>query len=168
MLRTVLLLPAACLLFCGSLFAQHRTCATNEVLQQQLKENPQMQQIRDAIELHTKQFALQGGAQNRAVVTIPVVVHVVWNTSAENISDARIMAQLQVLNDDFRRLNADAGNTPSAFQGVAADCEVEFCLAQRDPSGNATTGIVRRQTTVTSFGTSGNPVKFYSSGGSDA
>ncbi|MBK8965335.1 MAG: M43 family zinc metalloprotease [Saprospiraceae bacterium] len=168
MLRSLALVPAVCLLLSGNLFSQQRTCAAQEMLQQQLKENPQLQQTRDAIEQHTKQFINKGGATDRTVVTIPVVVHVVWNTTAENISDARILAQLQVLNDDFRRLNADAGNTPSAFQGVAADCEVEFCLAQRDPSGNPTTGIVRRQTTVTSFGTSGNPVKFNSSGGSNA
>ncbi len=168
MLRSLLLVPAVGLLLSGSLFSQQRTCAAQEMLLQQLKENPELQQTRDAIEQHTKQFISKGGATDRTVVTIPVVVHVVWNTTAENISDARILAQLQVLNDDFRRLNADAGNTPSGFQGVAADCEVEFCLAQRDPSGNATTGIVRRQTTVTSFGTSGNPVKFNSSGGSNA
>jgi len=53
------------------------------------------------------------------IVTIPVVVHVVYNTSAQNISDARINEQIQVLNEDFRRLNADRANTPAAFASVA-------------------------------------------------
>ena len=84
----------------------------------------------------------------KAIITIPVVFHVVYNNSAQNISDAQIMSQLDVLNEDFRRLNADTVNTPSAFQGVAADTEIEFCLAIRDPNGNLTTGITRDQKTA--------------------
>lgn len=79
--------------------------------------------------------------------TIPIVVHVIHNGDAvgvnENISDAQILSQIEVLNDDFRRLNADASNTPAAFLGLAADIEIEFCMAQRDPSGNPTNGIHR-------------------------
>ncbi len=167
MFRNLLLLPVLLLLVGGSLRAQQRTCASHDVLLQQLKENPEMQQIRDAIEQQTTQFIQSGGVKDRVVVTIPVVVHVVWNTAAENISDSRILDQIAVLNADFRRLNADAPNTPSYFQGVAADCEINFCMAQRDPSGNATTGIVRRQTTVTSFSTNNN-VKYTNNGGSNA
>lgn len=167
MVRNLLLLPALLLLFVVSLQAQQRTCAAHDVLLQQLKDNPEMQQMRDAIEQQTEKFIQSGGARDRAVVTIPVVVHVVWNTAAENLSDAAILSQIDVLNADFRRLNADAPNTPSYFQGVAADCEINFCMAQRDPSGNATTGIVRRQTTVTSFSTNNN-VKYNSTGGSNA
>ncbi len=166
MVRHLLLLPVLALLLTANVYAQ-RTCGANEVLMRQLQENPEMQQIRDAIEQRTTQFIQSGGAKDRVVVTIPVVVHVVWNTSAENISDAAIQSQIDVLNADFRRTNADAGNTPSYFQGVAADCEINFCMAQRDPNGNATNGIIRRQTNVTSFGLNDN-MKFYSSGGSDA
>ncbi|MBK8922785.1 MAG: T9SS type A sorting domain-containing protein [Saprospirales bacterium] len=167
MLRNFLLLPAVVLLCIGSLSAQQRTCASHDVLLRQLEENPELQQIRDAIEERTNVFIKEGGASNRVLVTIPVVVHVVWNTTAENISDARILAQIEVLNQDFRRTNADASSTPAAFQGVAADCEVQFCMAQRDPNGNATNGIVRVQTATTSFSTNDN-VKFTSSGGSNA
>lgn len=167
MVRNLLLLPFLGLLLAAGLHAQQRSCAAHDILLQQLKDNPEMQQIRDAIEQQTTQFVQSGGAKDRVVVTIPVVVHVVWNTSAENISDAAIQSQIDVLNADFRRLNADAGNTPSYFQGVAADCEINFCMAQRDPNGNATNGIVRRQTTVTSFGTN-DYVKYYNNGGSNA
>lgn len=167
MVRNLLLLPVLLLFFVVSLQAQQRNCAAHDVLLQQLKDNPEMQQMRDAIEQHTETFIQSGGARDRVVVTIPVVVHVVWNTAAENLSDAAILSQIDVLNADFRRLNADAPNTPSYFQGVAADCEINFCMAQRDPNGNATTGIVRRQTTVTSFSTNNN-VKYNSTGGSNA
>ena len=61
------------------------------------------------------------------------------------------------MNADFRKLNSDASLVPSAFAGLAADAELEFCLAQRDPNGNATNGITRTYTTTTSF--SGDAVK---------
>lgn len=78
------------------------------------------------------------------VVTIPVVVHIIHNGDAvgvdENISEAQVMSQLTVLNQDFRRML----NTPGYNNNpVGADMEIEFCLAQRDPSGVASTGIIR-------------------------
>jgi len=167
MIRNILLSLCSMLLLLGSLTAQQRTCAAEEVLARQLLEDPFMKQRMEDIERQTEQFIKAGGAQDRAVITIPVVVHVVYYNATQNISDSRILSQIQVLNDDFRRLNADAANTPSAFQGVAADCEINFCLATQDPNGNATTGIQRRQTTVNGFGTNDN-VKFFSSGGLDA
>ena len=123
-----------------------------------------MRQEVENIRLHTEQFIQNGGANERTVVTIPVVVHVVYYNSTQNISDAQIASQMTVLNNDFRRLNADAGNTPSVWQGIAADCEVNFCMAQQDPSGAATTGIVRKSTTVNGFSTNDN-VKYNSTGG---
>jgi len=167
MIRNILLSFSLLLFFAGTLTAQQRTCGANEVLARQLLEDPEMQQRMQDIERHTQDFIQSGGIGERAVVTIPVVVHVVYFSSTQNISDAQIQSQLDVLNADFRRLNADAGNTPSAFQGVAADCEVNFCLATQDPSGNATTGIQRRQTTVNGFSTNDN-VKRFINGGLDA
>ena len=102
------------------------------------------------------------------VITIPVVVHVVYNTTAQNISDAQIQSQINVLNQDFRKLNADASSVPSVFAGLASDAQIEFCLAKRDPNGNATTGITRTQTTRTSFAYSGDYIKYNSTGGKDA
>ena len=98
---------------------------------------------------------------------INVVVHVVYYNGAQNISDAQINAQIQVLNDDFRRLNADRINTPAYFTGVAADAEIQFQLAKIDPNGNSTTGITRTQTSVNGFTQSLNNVKFTNSGGRD-
>lgn len=78
------------------------------------------------------------------IITIPIVVHVISNGDAlgtnENISDAQILSQITVLNQDFRKLiNTPGYNTSS----VGADFEIEFCLAKRTPSGLATTGIDR-------------------------
>ncbi len=82
-------------------------------------------------------------------LTIPVVVHIIHNGenigTGSNISDARVLSQIEVLNEDFRRRNADSVNTPAMFQSTAADTKINFVLAKRDPEGLATNGIVRKK-----------------------
>lgn len=101
------------------------------------------------------------------VIIIPVVVHVVYNDNVQNISDAQVLSQIQSLNEDYRRRNADKVNTPDVFKNVAADTRIEFCLAKVDPDGRATSGIVRTFTKKTQF-LADDAVKFSSKGGSDA
>ncbi|MFN8287942.1 MAG: T9SS type A sorting domain-containing protein [Chitinophagales bacterium] len=146
-----------------------RNCGTMDYYNQQLSADPTLDQRRQEIETFTENFIANGGMQsgNRAIVTIPVVVHVVYNTAAQNVSDAQIQSQIDVLNADFHKLNTDWTSTPTVFQGLVADCEIQFCLAQRDPNGNATNGIVRVSTATTSFSQNNN-VKFTASGGDDA
>ncbi len=157
------------LLFVGlisfSMFGQ-RNCGTMEVLERLEREDPGIKESMDQIEAKTR-FFVDNHKEVTGVVTIPVVVHVVYNNSTENISSAQIQSQIDVLNDDFRRLNSDASNTPSDFIGVAADVQIEFCLASVDPSGNSTTGITRTSTNVSAFGTN-DAMKFSSQGGKDA
>lgn len=80
---------------------------------------------------------------------VPVVVHVIHNGENEgsgtNISDAQILSQIKVLNQDFQRLNADASQTPAEFNGVAGSMDIEFVLAKQDPEGLPSDGIVRVQ-----------------------
>ncbi len=148
-MRKQFLLFALALLFAVGVQAQSgRTCSAMDVLEEQLANDPTLHSRMEAIERHTEEF-IESGAHlhDRVVVTIPVVFHVIHNGDAvgsgENISDALIMAQLNQLNLDFRKLNSDASLIPSLFAGVAADAEVQFCLAQRTPAGAATTGINR-------------------------
>lgn len=114
-----------------------------------------------------KNHQLPGKLSERAVYTIPVVVHVVYKNSIENISMSQIQSQIDVLNRDFRKLNTDVSLTPSVWASLASDVGIEFCLAQRDPNGNITDGVVRVATTVPSFSMA-NEVKFSNQGGSDA
>jgi hypothetical protein len=104
---------------------------------------------------------------NNEIITVPVVVHVLYNQSYQNISQAQILSQLKSLNDDFRRMNADAANTPAAFRNEAADVLIMFCLAQLDPRGRTTNGIIRKQTNKSYF-TLNDAVKFSAAGGDDA
>lgn len=114
---------------------------------------------------------LQAHASSRAlggVITIPVVVHVVYNTPAQNISDQQIASQIAVLNQDFRALNPDLLPAGHPFKHLVADCELEFCLAQTDPNGNATSGITRTATATTAYDLSNLfDVKFSWTGGRD-
>ncbi len=134
----------------SSLYAQ-RNCATMDVLAAQLQQNPALQQQMDAIEMHNHQYhqQLSNQVEFRNVITIPVVFHIVHNGDAlgvnENLPESLILAQLSQLNQDFALLNADAGLIPGLFQPVAANTEIQFCLAQRKPDGTPTNGINRVQ-----------------------
>ena len=133
-MRKLLLSAFTLLLLATVATAQHRTCAAEEVLQQQLLNNPAMREEVENIMRHTEHFIQSGGAQERAVVTIPVVVHVVYFNSTQNISDAQIQTQIDVLNADFRRTNADASNArrpPACRQAQPTGVPVIGCCADR-------------------------------------
>jgi hypothetical protein len=128
-------------------------CATMHVHRRMAAVDPEYRRNRRELELETRQFIARYAGHNlrTGIVRIPVVVHVVWNTTTQNISDAQITSQLDVLNADFRRTNSDAASVPAVFAGVAADFRIEFALAVRDPNCNATTGITRTKTAITGF-----------------
>ncbi len=147
-----------------------KQCHSMDVLNRQLEENPKLYQAMYDVEYNTRKFLNttarppgngngngngnggggNGGGggtppptDNLGVVTIPVYIHVVYSNNNENISDAQINSQMAVLNDDFRRANNDANQTPSTFAGVAADTEIQFTLA----------GVFRHSNSRTSWGT---------------
>lgn len=167
MKKLLLLLSSAFLLLANqNIKAQEvRSCASHDHHTHLLQSNPDYISQRQAIEQHTENF-VSNTNKKRIQVTIPVVVHVVYNTTSQNISDAQVQSQIAVLNNDFRKLNADASLIPAAFQGLAADCEINFCLAAQDPNGNPTNGIVRKFTSVTSF-SQNDAIKFDAQGGSN-
>jgi len=149
--------------------AIQRKCATTEYLALQKAADPSLE-----LRIQNYEQALQKWIENnrdyinssKATVTVPVVVHIVYNTSAENISDTRVYEQINVLNTDYAGLNS---HSMQAFDNsLKINTDLQFCLAQRTPSGEPTNGIERRQTTMTSFTYVDNAVKFYSTGGLDA
>ena len=149
-----------------------RNCASVDVLKQQLAADPGMAARMAAINNQALQYAARhaGDAQRSTVaisVTIPVVVHVLYSTASENISDAQIQSQIDVLNEDYHKLNTDANKVPAAFAGLAADIGIQFTLAKRDPNGLATNGIERKSSTTASWGTADN-IKSTSTGGLNA
>jgi hypothetical protein len=101
------------------------------------------------------------------VITIPVVVHVVYNNAQQNISDDQIRSQILALNNDYRKKNSDAAHVPDAFRNLAGDAHIEFKLATADPMGMPTNGIVRKSTDETSFAAD-DKIKSSLTGGDDA
>ena len=101
------------------------------------------------------------------LITIPVVIHVIYNNSIQNISDEQILSQLQSLNNDYRRWNDDASNTPAVFASVAADTRITFSLAKSDPSGRPSSGIIRKYCKSLSWAAD-DGMKFSAQGGDNA
>jgi hypothetical protein len=149
-----------------TLWAQER-CGTVAYETQLAKGNPTRetrQQFEDWMKrvqmAPASKLKTQAKNQTQSTFVIPVVVHVVHNGepvgSGINISDAQILSQINVLNNDFNRLNADRTNTPTVFQSVAGSFDVQFVLAKQDPTGIATNGIRRVQGTKTTWSLSDN------------
>ncbi len=147
---------------------ERRTCATMDVYNKMIQKYPEYKINREIIEKQTQEYIkVHGKLNSNTIITIPVVVHVVYNTPQQNISEDQVQSQIDVLNRDYRRHNLDTVNTPAPFKPVGADAQVQFCLARRDPNGNPTLGITRTQTSVVSW-IDDDAVKFTSSGGHDA
>jgi hypothetical protein len=162
-------------LFVACLVANaQQTCHSHEYVQQLIKADPLLAQRlkdREAAEANpsNKEFLSTintGAGSVSPIIRIPVVVHVLYNTAAQNISDEQIRSQIDALNRDFRRLNDDTLKTPLRFSNIAADCQFEFVLANVDPKGFVTTGIIRRQTSIQYFGLD-DRIKKSAIGGSD-
>jgi PKD repeat protein len=148
-------------------FNPKRTCGTMDYLKIQFQKDKDYQTRFENLNKLLNIYIEKNKNNPLTLVSIPVVVHVVYNTSQQNISFDQIKSQIDVMNQDFRRLNSDTINTPVPFKPVAADAQIQFCLAKRDPDNNPSIGVTRTQTNVTSFGLD-EAVKFTSSGGHDA
>jgi len=147
----------------------NRGCGSMEYQAMEEQADPSIKIVRAQIQEQVNNYiaSQKNNPTPQAVISIPVVFHVVYKTAAQNVSDACIAQTLIALNNDFRKLNADfASKTPAAFQSAAADVEIQFCMASKDPSGAATTGITRTPTTAGPFALN-NQVKYTSQGGKD-
>ena len=100
--------------------------------------------------------ALNGVAVPKGTIYyIPVVFHVLHNGGLENISDDQILNALDIMNRDFRLMNADANTVNALFQGMPSDVEIQFRLATIAPNGNCFSGITRTQNAISNDGSSG-------------
>ncbi len=91
---------------------------------------------------YVRRFVADGRHLNTDLKTIPTVVHIFYDAAADSLPIERVQSQITAMNLDFRRLNPDTVKTRSQFKAVAADCQIEFCLASIDPQGQPTRGVV--------------------------
>jgi hypothetical protein len=161
-------------LFIASIIQAQRACLSSDYNARQIAEDASLKNKLAEVE---KFIQTSSGNSNilmstsragaEMTIKIPVVIHVLYNSQDQNISDAQIKSGLDALNRDFRRNNADTSLTPARFKNIAADVQIEFYLATADPKGRFTTGIIRKQTNIADFKMD-DKIKFSSQGGSDA
>lgn len=151
------------LLFSSLTFATHsfaqqqdvHYCHSNEKMDEIQHHNPelyhQMEIENQELEEWTAHYIQNEYDPNArtAIYTIPVVFHVLHTNGPENISDAQIYSALDLMNDNFNKLNASWMTVNPAFLGIVADCQIEFKLAKKKHNGQCTNGITRTFTETT-------------------
>jgi hypothetical protein len=153
-----------------------RTCATEDAIRNKIREFPFLQRQRDALEqqlisavfLKKQQQFLRAAAG--PTVTIPVVVHIVL-PNPSIVTDAQVYSQIAVLNEDYSGANPDTASVPAPWKALIGNSGINFCLAQRTPDGDPSTGIVRVSSNHAAFNAGINAayeVKYSAAGGSDA
>lgn len=130
-------------------YGQVLPCGTTQATQEILAKHPELYHIQmelDAI-ANSQEQEYEGGT--RASKVIPVVVHIIHNYGAENISNAQVYDAIRILNEDFQGLQPDTANIAAAFKAIQGNPSFEFRLARKDPNGNCTSGITRTVNTHT-------------------
>lgn len=132
-------------LFSPLLQAQNQPCGLDEISQTILATEPKGKQPEKSPSGAYPAEEAKTSFGDGVVRQVPVVFHVVYATERDNITKGQIEDGLRILNEDFRKLNSDTSNTRAIFKSRAADAELEFVLAKKDPNGNCTDGITRTQ-----------------------
>jgi PKD repeat protein len=138
--------------------AQLKPCGTDEANERLGHQHPGIHAEYEEMQKYIREY-IQNNPQGRSsnqVYIIPIVFHIIHQYGSENISDAQVLDAVRILNEDFRKLNADTNQIVPSFQSVAADCMIEFRLAQIDPDGNCTNGIDRIYSHETNIGNDGS------------
>jgi gliding motility-associated-like protein len=148
--RAITTLALLCFTFCSNAQlpvknqAHGFDCAQAGLHQHKLQNDQDYKKVHKAMEEQLYQWQNQAGQRNPAPYTLPVVVHIIHNNGPENISDAQVLDAMGHLNDAF-------ANTGYYNPATGVNTQIDFCLAKRDPDGNATTGINRVSSALTNF-----------------
>ena len=127
-----------------------RPCGTDAMMKMAIQNEPSLAKNIELFRLYVDSVAENSELKNNAEIRlIPVVIHVMHTGGSNNISDEQIHDALRIINEDFRKLNADTSDVINEFQTIYADIEVEFILAKLDPEGKCTKGITRTYTQLT-------------------
>lgn len=131
-------------------------CHTYLMQEALFEANPELKIEAEAARLKledfTRAFALSPRQKDGDPIIIPVVFHIIHNNGTENISDEQVRDCIRVLTEDFNAGNPELASVNPTFQGIIGNVGVEFRLAQLDPDGNCTNGIVREESILTNSG----------------
>ncbi|MFY8097677.1 MAG: zinc metalloprotease [Flavobacterium sp.] len=139
-----------------SLIINERDCASQDILEFEMKKNPELISKIEKIEEFTKGALVSDIFEIAQIqIEVPVVVNVLYRTSEENISLSQIQSQINVLNQDFNGGNAEFNQVPGIFAGVKANVGITFVLDR----------VIRKQTTRTSWAVLNEEMKKTAFGG---
>lgn len=152
-------------------YSQNNWCGFDYFLQKEIEQNPNYLQDSDLRMARAIESGLAGQDRNDSII-IPVVVHILHDNEIGDISHAQIQDALRILNEDFNRTNADTVDTRNTvnapFSPVAANLKICFILAKKDPQGNCTNGVERRNSALGTYDANNQSAKFYNGGGLNA
>ncbi|MBK9637752.1 MAG: T9SS type A sorting domain-containing protein [Bacteroidetes bacterium] len=163
---SILLLIASCFIS-GILSAQTR-CLSHELHLKKMAEDANYHKNFEKENIRNFLSEISATSMIDTTVTIPVVVHVLYNTSKQNVSDEEIQSQIDVLNEDFAAHNASSLDVPTDWINLITDSKIRFKLAQRDPSGNNSNGVIRVSSAISEFQIFDPAIYSTALGGSDA
>jgi hypothetical protein len=133
-----------------------RKCGSADAYNQRMAMDPDYKAQSEQLEKYVDKWVSEHpDYEAKTTATIPVVVHIIYKTAAENVSDLRVTEQIAETNADWAGTNTHSMG--SFATSLKANSGIQFCLATIDPNGNATSGITRTQTTVASFNITGYP-----------
>ena len=136
-----------------------KQCATMEALELNLAKDPTLASRMEEIENHTNNLLAKGTFKRlvNGTIEIPVVFHVIYRTSSENIPTSQLQDQIDALNEDFNLNNPGRNTIPSEFVAVEANVDINFVLGQ----------VIRVHNSKKRSWRPDDSMKFTSSGGSD-
>ncbi len=122
--------------------ALHRSCGTMAAHMMLLEQHPAFRLNQFRLEGATERWRTTGiDLKAMPMVTIRTVVHVVYRTDDQNISDAQVESQLRALNKDFRAANTDRRKTPTPWKGLVTDARITFKLVKITRTRTATSAF---------------------------
>lgn len=156
-MKKLLLSATACFLVAASIKAQQiQPCGTYQAREYYLKNVPGYAAQLNAAEAASRaeyQAFLQGNNAAKTsslsasyTFTIPVVFHILHLGEApgvgSNVNDALCINALAQVNRDYAREGSDTSSIDPLFKPLYVNSNMHFMLAQKDPQGNCTNGII--------------------------
>jgi len=153
------LLPLVAVAFSFAANSQNSDhCGSMEMIKQQMAIDPAYaKKVKDAEKNRSDYSRANNRGGKPTTITIPVAVHVLYYFPEQNISDAQVQSQIDVLNEDYTATNSDYNGFDAGYGAVKGDLDIKFCLAQ----------VIHKKTNHKSFAVNDN-MKYSKKGGDDA
>lgn len=127
---------------------QPNRCSSVENLQKQIANDPEIIARRNQIEKDIQLWldTHKGERLSQATITIPCVIFNVYHNNIDSLTYAQLVSQIDILNKDFSATNTDRLSSSHPYYNAIGNAQIVFCIAEIDPNGNSTSGIIRKKT----------------------